>query len=470
MSSLRRRLILGTTAAASLVLIGSGLLLYQLISTAMWDAFDRSLEAKARSLTAMTEQEDGELEIEIDEVRLVEYEPSESAEYYQVWVGKERSLRRSPSLEAHDLPFLSGELGQAVFMSAPLPDGRPGRLVGLRYVPRPDDEGKASDAEFMEVTLVVGRSTADVKVMLGFIGAAMAGVGALAVLITVVVVAWSVRAGLRPVDDLAAEIERVDADEFNQRVEVEGLPIELAPVMDRLNGMLARLEASFQREKQFTANVAHELRTPLAGLRSMIEVALRQPREAEDYARTLKGAKKIHGQMERMVENLLHLARADASQLCAVTEVVDLSELTRTFWSPFAEDVEQRGISVAWEMSDPCTVTTDPDKLRLVLTNLMSNAAAYTENGGRIAVFAGANGDCVSWVIRNSGCTLAPNDVGRVYDRFWRGDHARGDQGRHCGLGLSLCRALMELMEGDIDVAVTDEGEFIAALRLKSGG
>jgi len=244
------------------------------------------------------------------------------------------------------------------------------------------------------------------------------------------------------------------------------VPAELLPVIDRLNDLLERLERAFHREKRFTADVAHELRTPLAGARSVLEVALSRDREPEAYRQAMQDFLGINEQMHRMVENLLHLARADANQLEVVSDSVDLAALAGECWERLAGDAQQRQLQVVWRLKEPCIVESDRCKLRLILQNILGNAVAYADDGGQIWVDTILADGCVEFAVTNSGSAVAEQDVARVFDRFWRGDASRRCSGQHCGLGLSLCKVLVELLGGSIEAFSSPGETFRVTVRL----
>jgi two-component system sensor histidine kinase QseC len=460
-------LLIGTGVGAMAVLLASGILLYALVRSALWHAFDESLAAKARSLAAMAEQENGRIELDFDEANLPEFRPSDHAEFYQVRLPGGRSIARSASLEGCDLIEIEGPVGQPAFGSTILPDGRRVRVAGIRFTPRQED-GSRSDRKPLVVTLALGRQTKGIETTLARIRFAMAGVGVAAVAVALGVLAWSVRRGLRPVDRLANQIAGIGESDLGVRIAPAGIPVELLPVIDRLNDLLGRLECAFHRERRFTADVAHELRTPLAGIRSVLEVALSRDREPEAYRNAMQDCLGINDHMQRMVENLLHLARADANQLEVASEIVDLAALAREGWKPLAEEAEQRHLQVEWRLQEPCTIVSDRGKLRLVLQNILGNAAAYADDGGRICVDAVLDNGCVEFAVTNTGSAVREPDIPRVFDRFWRGDASRQCSGRHCGLGLSLCKVLVELLGGSIEASALPGKIFRIAFRLRA--
>ncbi len=465
MRTLRSRLWIRTGLAVSAVLLISGVLLYALIADAQRGAFDAALAGSARSLAAMMEQEGDKLEIEFDEAGLPEFTPSEHAEFYQVWLGDGRVRARSPSLQSGDLERVEGALDEPVFKSAALPDGRAGRLVGIRFTPRQEHDQDRPAAP-MTVTMVIARATAELDATLGTLRWIMIVVGVIAVVVCVGALDYSVRRGLKPVGELAGQIGGIGASALGTRIEAAGVPGELLPVVDRLNDLLARLESAFTRERRFSADVAHELRTPLAGVRSMLEVALSKQRDPDAYRDAMASCLGVNQQMQQMMESLLRLARADANQLELDRRPVDLAAVIRECWTPLDARAKARRLAVTWSVQEPCGLESDPGSLGLILQNLLTNAVDYTDEGGSVAVESAANNGRVVVTVRNTGSTLSPGEAERVFDRFWRQDASRHATGEHCGLGLSLCKTLVEKLGGSIAASATEDGTFAVRVAL----
>lgn len=472
MRSLRTQLLVGTALAAAAVLLIAGIAAYVLIDRALRTEFDAALAARARALVAFFEQDNDELEFDLLEIKLPEYEPSPDAEYYQVWIGDD-VFARSPSLQAVDLPRLAGSLAAPAFQTATLPDHRSGRLVGITFHPRIESAGHTTTP--LSVTLVLARATDNLAATLAQVRWLLLTVGFCAILASSLVLAWLVRRNLRPVVHLGEQIAALDARDLAARVDAAHLPTELAPIADRLNGLLARLQGAFDRERRFTGDAAHELRTPLAGLRSQIEVALSRERDPAAYQATLRDCLDIQRQMERLVETLLQLARADASRTSierATTqrESVDLAALARECWTALEPAATQRGLTLDWTSDTSTEVTADRDLLRLVLHNLLENAVAYAPPNGRIELTIARDDDAnaAELTIRNS-TDLPPADAERVFERFWRADASRQQHnGARYGLGLPLCKALVEQHGGTITARVDPPGVFTIQLRLPS--
>ncbi len=468
MRTLRARLLLGTAIGTGLVLSVSALILYTIVCSALWAEFDESLASTARSLGALVEQDGDELEFELGEDSLPEYKPSEHAQYYQFWTSAGNVLTRSPSLGESNLSRSSEGLGVPAYQYAVLPDGRPGRMVQVAVTPRQEERDFLPDRETAQagLILVVARETLDVDLTLGWLRLLLASGCAGAILASVVVLSWFVQRGLKPLERLATEIAGIGEGDLSSRLNRGDAPTELSPVVTRLNDLLARLETTFARERAFAADVAHELRTPLAGLRATLEVCLTKNRQAEEYRTAVTKSLAVAGQMQRMIENLLELARADAGQLEVANEPVDLVVLLKDCWSQFAKRATERQLEVTWQLPESCFIATDQTKVSLILNNLFANAVTDTNANGQVWIaLRPENGQSIVRV-SNTGSAVASEDAEKVFNRFWRGDAARSSIGndRRYGLGLPLCQKLIALLGGSITVSTETNGTFTICL------
>ena len=215
------------------------------------------------------------------------------------------------------------------------------------------------------------------------------------------------------------------------------MPSEIAPVVKRLNDLLDQLATAFERERALTADMAHELRTPIAGLRTTLEVALAPGAATADHRETLADALQITLSMQGLVSNMLILARLDAEQVPLRVTPVTLAALVDDCWNPHCREAAVRTLQFQNRLPQDLVCRADDDMLRIVFGNLLENATKYANVGGSIWVDGRRNNGCVEITVANTGCTLEKHHLCHVFDRFWRGDAGRNETGLHAGLGLA---------------------------------
>jgi signal transduction histidine kinase len=448
--SLRRRLVVVMVAALGVALAVIASVLYAGVRDAAWQQHDDSLLARARALSALAEHDDEGYEFEVTAL--------EDA-YVELWLRDGRILAPSPGPRlriptAHIDNLYAGlpadttsERGivRALFFELDLPDGRAGHAVAIRFHPR-DETGTGRD-----VTLILAKGVGDVTNALASIRDLFIVVGLIAMLAIAALVWWITGRALRPLADLGRSIDRIDDRSLTRRLPLDDQPVELVAPVRKLNDLLARLETSFARERQFTADVSHELRTPLAGLRTVLEVTALTDRTTPEYKQALSDAHAITLQLGAIVDNLLVLARLDAGQLPVTPSDVDLRELVDECWKPHATTAAARSLTFKNQLARG-TVLVDREKLRVIVGNLLANAAEYTEAGGWVEV----NADGALIAVVDSGPALP--DERKIFDRLWRGDASRTGTGVHCGIGLALARSLAEHMRLSLTAANQSDG------------
>jgi two-component system sensor histidine kinase QseC len=427
------------------VLIGLALLLYVGARRAAWRQYDDVLAAHAHAIAASAEHDADGYDIAIPT------DPRGApATYAEAWKPDGHVLARSSTLTT-DLPVALAASEVPVVADLTLADGRRGRAVAFRFTPHEDDPKQGS--EQMSVVLAEGTESVDASlrsVRKWFIAAAVA-----ALLLVAAATAYFLARGLRPLAALAERLERIDDRNLATRLPIREQPEELAGPVRKLNELLARLEASFARERQFSADVGHELRTPLAGLRMLLEVTQLADRSGDDYRKALADALETVRQLATVVESLMTLARLDAGQIDVELEDVELAALVEECWRPHARLAASRGIEFRNRVELGTTAKLDRDKLRIVLGNLLANAAEYTAHGGWVEV---THGSTAMFDVTDSGPPIPPEQLAHVFERMWRGDAARAATGIHCGIGLALSRALCERLELSLTAASRPDG------------
>lgn len=467
--SLRSQVVIGASLVAVVILLGSSLLTFTLMRSALRREFDATLIAQARALTAMAVRNDTRLILEYDAYLLPEYARDTHPDVFCFWDRNGTVLLRSPGLAGGDLPLVGGSLNAPEVRDTVLPDGRPARIVGFTFSPRRLGSAEGAPSEGRGLRVAAARDTIEQQHQLVVLGAILIAAAVLGSLASLVTMAWLSRRLLRPLDQLAERIAIIRTDQPTLRLGDLPVPSELAPVRARLDELLDRLQATLQRERAFTADAAHELRTPLAGLRTTLEVALSRERPAADYRQALDESLDISTQMQALVDNLLALARVEAGQVRVEREPTDLATLIEQCWGAVASRALARNVHHTITLNSVGSVTLDRAKLRLVLSNLLENAVSYTDEGGDLTISATVEDGYLQLTCDNSGCSLPASDAPKVFDRFWRGDAARSAAGVHCGLGLALCRTLIDVQGGTIDATI-DHGRFCLTIRLPLAG
>jgi two-component system sensor histidine kinase QseC len=460
MKSIRRQLILTLLLGLTLLFAAASILLYYYAHDAFIEQFDESLRARMASFAGMSEMEtrNGErvVELEFDDLPLPEFQPSPEAEYFQVWRQDGTVLARSASLGDADLPRPEAVKEGPEGLDIPLPDGRKGRAASLVFSPTldasADPEGLQEDTRADRLVMVMAKSREALDGVLFTLLAGYIVTGLLLVFGIVLIVRWSVGRGLQPLDHIAGETAGIEIDNLAHRFPTEGLPQELLPICGRLNELLGRLDKAFQRERRFNADIAHELRTPLAELRTLAEVALKKEENSDYYdaSRTcFRDVLAIAEQMEKLMTTLMALVRSESRHQAVEWEDLDLVELIRHTCRPYQEAAKKRGIFFELRLPARAAVPSDRTLLTAILSNLFSNAAAHTPEGGSIRCSLEAGKEGFRLCLENTNDQLAAEDLDHLFEPLWKKDPSRTDTGSN-GLGLSLVASYAKLLGLDL--------------------
>nr|WP_046786692.1 heavy metal sensor histidine kinase [Pseudomonas putida] len=274
----------------------------------------------------------------------------------------------------------------------------------------------------------------------------------LSALATALLGAWAARRGLKPLRQMGQVAASVSARSLTTRLPVAQLPEELAELGSTVNAMLQRLDDAFQRLSAFSADIAHELRTPLSNLLTHTQVTLTRPRSLEEYREALHGNLEELQWMAQMINDMLFLAKADHGLLAPGQAMLALHEEVDAlleYYAPLAEDNE-----VQLLREGEATLKGDRHMLRRALSNLLDNALRFTPAGGQIRVTLEPGGKvCVA----NTGKPIEAASLPRLFDRFYRVDPARREgSSEHAGLGLAITRSIIQAHGGSIRAQCKD--------------
>ncbi len=256
---------------------------------------------------------------------------------------------------------------------------------------------------------------------------------------------------LKPISAISSTAAAISAANLSARIETAPIDRELVGLAEVLNATFARLQTEFERQVRFTADASHELRTPLAVVFSNVELALSRPRTVEEYQETLKRCELAAIRMRGLVDGLLTLARADAGRLDLDLEPIDLRQVVEETVDHFQVQAGRAGIELAAEVSDdPVTAAVDPLLIGRVLENLTANALRHTPRGGRVTLVGRVHEARIRLEVSDTGEGIAAEDQPRIFERFFRADKARTRAQGGNGLGLAICKSLVEALHGTI--------------------
>jgi two-component system, OmpR family, heavy metal sensor histidine kinase CusS len=261
------------------------------------------------------------------------------------------------------------------------------------------------------------------------------------------------RHGIRPVEEMATTARHISSTNLRERISAEGYPFELASLAGTFNQMLDRLEESFERISRFSADIAHDLRTPVNNIRGETEVVLARARTIDEYREVLGSCLEEAERLSELISDLLFLARAESPLTHLHREAVNLWELLDGVREYYEASAEENGISLATLPSKtPLMAELDRKLVQRALGNLISNALAHTPAGGSIRLGANAENGSARIAISDTGSGIPADALPRVFDRFFRADTARGQASGGTGLGLAIVQSIMTLHGGTVEI------------------
>lgn len=260
------------------------------------------------------------------------------------------------------------------------------------------------------------------------------------------------RKALSPVDGMTREAEQITAEQLSRRLEVSPRDDELGRLARTLNRMLDRLERCVEQTRRFTADAAHELRTPLAVLRTEIEVCLRAPRSSDNYRQSLQTLLEEIERLSRLADQLLLLCRQDCGLTAPDFEDVPLDALLRDVLDQAGALAAHKGLELQADDFGEWTVVGNDIGLSRLFFNLLDNAIKYTPAGGRITVRGRAAGGEVRITVEDTGIGIAADHLPHIFERFYRADPSRHRQFGGTGLGLAICQAVAHAHHGRLEI------------------
>lgn len=262
-------------------------------------------------------------------------------------------------------------------------------------------------------------------------------------------VTWN---GLKPLRNITQKIKNISAERLDERLNSKKWPGELTEMARAFNKMFERLEESFNRLNRFSADIAHEIRTPVNNLMGETEVMLSKPRSKEEYREVLQSNLDEYRQLSALINNLMFLARASNTRIQLSVEKLDVAEVTQRMLNFYQVVADDKKINLSQE--GDATVYADPVMFRRVIDNVLSNALRYTPENGSVSIQMEKEDDNngVYIKINDNGPGIEDEHLKYIFDRFYRVDEARSSNKAGMGLGLSIVKTIMKLHKGDIQI------------------
>ena len=384
--------------------------------------------------------------------RAVEWEWA-SRQYAQVLV---RILDEN-GLAIVETPGMSGVLAMAMFPPAIGVDAEPGPGVEL-------DGLSGSSYRVLTAHAPVGVSGSERRTIQVALNQAhelkllddyrrrLAWVLSVALVLCTIVGHVIARRAVRPVHQIAEAAKRVRSSTLGSRIDATTLPSEVAALAVTFNTMLQGLQESFDRLSQFSADIAHELRTPVNNLRGEAEVALTKPRSPHEYQEILGSLLEEAQRLSRIIDGLLFMARAETPEAHIARETLSVAQelsVVRDFYEPAATEA---GVSLSVSADADLHVLVDRTLFQRAVGNLVANALTHTPSGGHASIEAVENHRALQIAVRDTGRGIPPEHLPHVFDRFYRVDRARSTTSGGLGLGLPLVQSIMRLHQGSVDI------------------
>lgn len=453
--SLTRRIIATALTCQVLLTVGLTLVAVLYARTELGGAFDTALVGNAMSALALVRYtETTPYVLKFDETLLPPPLDPAHADMYEILESDGRLIARSSGWE--NVPAL------VTHSNAPHADfsvrGAPYRALILKDVPVLDAEEDEPGESPATVTLIYASSLVESRLRLTKLAFYVGGTSLLLLLVANAFAVWSIRRGLQPLHALAAQANSISVHNWTFSAPSGAtLATELSPLVRAIEAVLARLKESFRQQRDFTNDAAHELKTSVAIVKSTLQSLLHRPRTPREYQTELAGLLDDCGRLEDLLGRMLRLARIEQLAENGAPPKLPTTELTSTCEaavSRIRKVAEARNVVVEFDSPAAVYMRADPEDLELIWLNLLENAVQYSPEGSTVKLRVRRNGGAMVEVsIVDSGPGIPPAELAHVFERFHRGDPSRARATGGFGLGLAICKALVNAYSGTIEAS-----------------
>jgi signal transduction histidine kinase len=257
---------------------------------------------------------------------------------------------------------------------------------------------------------------------------------------------------IRPVKTIIETSSQITQDNLQMRIPLPSNKDELFILSQNINHLLDRIEHAIEREKQFTSDASHELRTPLAVIKGTMEVLIRKPRNKQEYEEKINFCISEVDRLNHMVDQLLLLARFENQKQNLKSESVYLNALLLDLLARFSDKIKNNKIQISTNFSQEYSIASDMYLVTIIISNLLSNAIKYTHSEGKVSLLLFEDEGSVQFSIIDNGIGIAPNDIAKVFQSFYRSENSNQATIKGTGLGLSIVKRLCDLLQIKISI------------------
>jgi heavy metal sensor kinase len=442
--TIRLRVTLLTGGLSFVVILGFSLFLYLSLNWELYQFVDKNLRSRSQTLLDTIDIENGVARFNQGDI--IDYKPQEDDAAHIVSLSGEAidqlgeeyvppaSFVTHPINRVFTYRFVEFEgpehkQDNEVFRLLIIPIIDQGKVIAYLQVGHEIDDVQEALTRLLQLLLLTGPMLVGASLFGGF---------------------WLTAKALAPIDAIRRRAASIQASDLHQRLEITTKD-EVGQLAKTFNAMLDRLEESFLRQHRFTADASHELRTPLSIISGEVEITLNRPRSEAEYIQTLQSIGTEAQRMNRLVDDLLLLARADANKLQLAREYFDLVELLKLLVEQMQNQTICNGVCFTLDLPEALTIFGDRDHLTEMLINLLENIV-YHAPASQALVSAHQKGSLVEIILKDNGPGIAPEHLAHIFERFYRADPVRGASAARSGLGLAISQEIAAAHGGAIKI------------------
>jgi len=473
MTSIKKKLSKYISISVSILLVGIFLVTDILVDTWISTEFDRAMKTKAGLLTTLISEDMQEVEFDFAGEFMPEFEGLNDPEYYQLWRDN-KVFERSDTLdlfELHDLPKLNVNIHETKIENITLPDGRSGRMLFIKFLPQIESEER-EDSSFIEadfhktqkpMELAYAISNEGLNQILWFVDIIFIITSLLSIISVQIIVSKVVKKGLKPLVKLNGELKEINLNSDVTSISTHNLPDELIDIANGINGFINENKKLYSREKRITSDIAHELKTPIAELLNLSEVAIKFPHEKQITDNFYQDVLEISERLRKIVNGILLLQKSTSSG-----ELVKKELNIKVLINSIVDRENKSGRKIEQSYVDKALIVlTNETAIDTILSNLINNAIYYSPERSLIFIAAipSAENKLTIKVSNMSTHQYDNDDLNSFFEPLWQKDESRTSSQRF-GLGLAIVKSYSEKIGGSISVSKEQDQRITFTLTL----